>query len=462
MARPSCVLTQYSPAEHSLFYSMQPPIASKVGENDSIFSIYDVKRAPPSTFLPRTRIIDLLFTPQGAKMPRLNIKVMTTAILALEDGTIFEGTSFGSTGTITGEACFNTSMTGYQEVLTDPSYRGQIVAMTYPLIGNYGVCEEDNESACPQVRGFAVAELARLHSNWRAQEPLEDWLARHNIPGIQGIDTRKLTKLLRTKGAQRACLTTELSAEEAVARAQAAPPMSGSDFVTEVSTPTAYHWEEESRDWKLPNKTTGDLSLYAPLPPVKYRIVAYDFGIKRNILRCLRRDGFDVTVVPAHTTAEEVLAMKPDGLFLSNGPGDPAALPGIHAQLRKMIGVLPIFGICLGHQLLGHAFGGKTFKLKFGHRGGNQPVKDLRTGKVAITSQNHGFAVDPDSLPADVEVTHINLNDGTVEGLRHKSLPVFCVQYHPEAAPGPKDAAYFFGEFIDLIEDFRAGKYEQL
>ncbi|MCQ2364741.1 MAG: glutamine-hydrolyzing carbamoyl-phosphate synthase small subunit [Akkermansia sp.] len=383
------------------------------------------------------------------------------AILALEDGTIFEGTSFGATGTVTGEACFNTSMTGYQEVLTDPSYRGQIVTMTYPLIGNYGVCEADNESAHPQVRGFAVEEVARLHSNWRAEEALPAWMERHGIPGIEGIDTRKLTKLLRTKGAQRACLTTELSAEEAVAAAQASAPMSGSDFVTEVSTPDTYHWEDESRDWKLPNKTTGDLSNYAELPPVRYRIVAYDFGIKRNILRCLRRDGFDVTVVNAYTPAEEVLAMNPDGIFLSNGPGDPSALPRIHAELKKLLGKLPIFGICLGHQLLGHAFGGKTFKLKFGHRGGNQPVKDLRTGKVAITSQNHGFAVDPDSLPADVEVTHINLNDGTVEGIRHTTLPIFCVQYHPEAAPGPKDATYFFGEFIGLIEDFKAGKYSK-
>lgn len=383
------------------------------------------------------------------------------AILALEDGTIFEGISFGAEGTVTGEVCFNTSMTGYQEILTDPSYRGQIVTMTYPLIGNYGICEEDNESSHPQVRGFVIAELARLHSSWRAHESLESWMKRHNIPGIEGIDTRKLTKLLRTGGSQRSCLTTELDKEGALAAARASQPMEGSDFVSEVSTPHSYHWEEESRDWKLPNKTAGDLSLYAPLPPVRYRIVAYDFGIKRNILRCLRRDGFDVTVVNAYTPADEVLAMKPDGIFLSNGPGDPSALPRLYAEIQKLLGRLPIFGICLGHQLLGLAFGGKTFKLKFGHRGGNQPVKDLRTGKVAITSQNHGFAVDADSLPDTVEVTHINLNDGTVEGLHHKTMPIFCVQYHPEAAPGPKDATYFFGEFIDLIEDFKAGKYAQ-
>ena len=381
------------------------------------------------------------------------------AILALEDGTIFEGKSFGSTGTVTGEACFNTSMTGYQEILTDPSYRGQIVTMTYPLIGNYGICEEDNESTGPQVRGFVIGELARLHSNWRSNEALETWLERHNIPGIEDVDTRKLTKHLRTHGAQRSCLTTELNAEEAVECAKNSTPMAGSDFVSEVSTPDTYRWEGESRAWKLPNKTAGDMGTYAELPETKYKVVAYDFGIKRNILRSLRQASFDVTVVNAHTTAEEVLAMQPDGIFLSNGPGDPAALPGIHAEIMKLLGKLPIFGICLGHQLLGHAMGGKTFKLKFGHRGGNQPVKDLRSGKVSITSQNHGFAVDPDSLPAEIEVTHVNLNDGTVEGVRHTKMPIFCVQYHPEAAPGPKDADYFFGEFIQLIEDFKAGVY---
>lgn len=382
------------------------------------------------------------------------------AILALEDGTIFEGKSFGAAGTVCGEACFNTSMTGYQEVLTDPSYRGQIVTMTYPLIGNYGICHEDNESTMPQVRGFVIGELARLHSNWRSNESLGEWLASHNIPGIEGVDTRKLTKLLRTNGAQRSCLTTELNAQEAILKAQQSAPMSGSDFVSEVSTPEAYHWDEESRDWKLPNKTAGDLTTYNVLPPIQYKVVAYDFGIKKNILRCLRRAGFDVTVVNAYTPAEEVLALQPDGVFLSNGPGDPAALPRIHAEIVKLLGKLPIFGICLGHQLLGHAFGGKTFKLKFGHRGGNQPVKDLRTGKVAITSQNHGFAIDFDTLPDDVEVTHVNLNDGTVEGVRHKKMPIFCVQYHPEAAPGPRDADYFFDEFIGLIKDFKAGVYK--
>ncbi|MEG1938560.1 MAG: glutamine-hydrolyzing carbamoyl-phosphate synthase small subunit [Akkermansia sp.] len=380
------------------------------------------------------------------------------AFLALEDGTIFEGISFGASGTTTGEACFNTSMTGYQEIITDPSYRGQIVAMTYPLIGNYGVNDQDNESEQPQLRGLVIEELAKKYSNWRAQEALETWLERYGIMGIQGIDTRKLTKHLRSQGAMRACISTELTSEQAILRAQQSTLMEGSDFVQEVSTPDSYHWTDESRDWVLSNVTSGQVGNYAPLPPVKYHIVAYDFGIKRNILRCLRREGFDVTVVPAKTSAEEILSMNKDGLFLSNGPGDPAALDAIHVEIKKLLGQIPIFGICLGHQILAHAFGASTYKLKFGHRGGNQPVKDLRTGKVSITSQNHGFAVKDDTLPDDVEVTHVNLNDGTVEGIRHKIFPAFCVQYHPEAAPGPRDATYFFGEFMELIETFTSSK----
>ena len=344
-------------------------------------------------------------------------------------------------------------MTGYQEVITDPSYRGQIVAMTYPQIGNYGVNPEDAESASPHIRAFVIGELCEVPSNWRSTQSLAAYLADHSILGIEGIDTRALTKHLRSLGAMRACVTTELDREAAIAAAVASPGMAGMDYVREVSTPESYLWNEESRLWRLPNASTGETTSYADLPPIRHRIVAFDFGLKFNILRRLRQAGFEVTVVNSRTTAAEVMAKKPDGVFLSNGPGDPAALDYIHHEIRQLLGQVPIFGICLGNQILGHAFGGTTFKLKFGHRGGNQPVKDLRTGRVAITSQNHGFAVDPDSLPPDVEVTHINLNDGTVEGMRHRTLPVFSVQYHPEAAPGPHDAAYFFGEFAELIEE---------
>jgi len=383
--------------------------------------------------------------------------VPTKAILALEDGRCFEGTAFGATGTTTGEICFNTSMTGYQEVITDPSYRGQIVTMTYPQIGNYGINEEDNESAGPHIRAFVIGELCETPSNWRSSQSLSDYLAGHGILGIEGIDTRALTKHLRSLGAMRACVTTELSAEEAVAAAKDSPSMVGMDYVKEVSTDKAYPWEQESRKWVLPNAMCGVEGPYEELPPARYRIVAYDFGIKHNILRRLRQEGFEVEVIPSTTPASEVLAKDIDGIFLSNGPGDPAALGYIHAELKQLIGKKPIFGICLGNQLLGHVFGGTTFKLKFGHRGGNQPVKDLRSGRISITSQNHGFAVDADSLPDDVEVTHINLNDGTVEGMRHKVHPVFSVQYHPEAAPGPNDATYFFKEFAELIDSTKQG-----
>jgi len=378
--------------------------------------------------------------------------VPKTAILALEDGRCFEGISFGATGTTTGEICFNTSMTGYQEVITDPSYRGQIVAMTYPQIGNYGINLEDDESQEPHIRAFVIGELCEVPSNWRSCKPLSAYLAENGILGIEDIDTRALTKHLRSRGAMQACVTTELSREEAIAAAKSAPSMAGMDYVHEVSTPEAYQWAAESREWILPNASTEAPGPYADLPPVRHRIVAYDFGLKYNILRRLRQAGFEVEVVNSRTTAKEVLAKNPDGVFLSNGPGDPAALGYIHEEIRELIGKTPIFGICLGNQILGHAFGGKTFKLKFGHRGGNQPVKDLRTGKISITSQNHGFAVDPDSLPPEVEVTHVNLNDGTVEGMRHKVHPVFSVQYHPEAAPGPNDAGYFFEEFAALID----------
>ncbi len=377
----------------------------------------------------------------------------TNAILALEDGRFFHGTSFGSTGTTTGEICFNTSMTGYQEVITDPSYRGQIVSMTYPQIGNYGINPEDAESSQPHIRAFVIGELCRTPSNWRSTQPLDAYLASHGVLGIEGIDTRALTKHLRSLGAMRACVTTELSVDQAVEAARNSPSMKGMDYVKEVSTPKAYLWSDESRRWILPNVSTNQPGPYEELPPVKHRIVAYDFGIKFNILRSLRQSGFEVEVVNSTTSAAEVLAKNPDGIFLSNGPGDPAALDYIHSELRQLIGKKPIFGICLGNQLLAHAYGGSTFKLKFGHRGGNQPVKDLRTGQISITSQNHGFAVDPDSLPPEIEITHINLNDQTVEGMRHKTHPVFSVQYHPEAAPGPNDASYLFEEFSRLIEE---------
>jgi carbamoyl-phosphate synthase small subunit len=387
---------------------------------------------------------------------------MMDAILALEDGTIFRGASFGAAQTQAGEVCFNTSMTGYQEVLTDPSYRGQIVAMTYPLVGNYGVNLLDVESAVPQVRGFVIEELSPLVSNWRSQGNLNEFLLRHGIPGIQGIDTRALTRRLRNAGAMRACIAMEdVSDEEAVSRARAVP-YEGVDFVQEVTTQSPYDWDVEnrlSRQWvlsrsDLPPGMAGDEAgnLFEELPPASHRIVAYDFGLKRNILRSLRRNGFAVKVVPASMPATEVLRMNPEGVFLSNGPGDPAALNYAHDAVRELIGKRPLFGICLGHQILALALGGKTFKLKFGHRGANQPVKDLRTGKVAITSQNHGYAVDPDSLPENVEVTHINLNDGTVAGLRHREHPAFSVQYHPEASPGPHDASYFFAEFAKEVE----------
>lgn len=378
--------------------------------------------------------------------------VPTTAILALEDGRCFSGFSYGASGTTTGEICFNTSMTGYQEVITDPSYRGQIVAMTYPMIGNYGINPEDNESSEPHIRAFVIGELCDTPSNWRSTESLPTFLERHNVLGIEGIDTRALTMHLRSLGAMRACVTTELSEEEAVAAAKNSPLMAGSDFVKEVSTKEAYTWTAESRKWTLPNVSLGESEAYTELPEAKYKIIAFDFGAKYNQLRMLRQAGFEVEVVPATTTAAEILAKNPDGLFLTNGPGDPSALGYIHKELKELLTKLPIFGICLGNQLLAHAFGGKTFKLKFGHRGDNQPVKDLRTGRVSITSQNHGFAVDPDSLPDEIEVTHINLNDNTVEGMRHKTLPIFSIQYHPEASPGPNDAGHFFANFATMIE----------
>ena len=388
------------------------------------------------------------------------------AILALEDGTVFHGISFGAATTQTGEICFNTSMTGYQEILTDPSYRGQIVTMTCPQIGNYGVNPDDAESSAIHVRGFVIEELCEVPSNWRSKESLQDYLLAAGVPGIEGIDTRALTKQLRVAGAMRATLCTDgsLNDDQAVAAARQAPPMEGSDFVQEVTTPESYQWDPESvlsRQWTIVNPSVAEVleeadgQMFRSLCDPKYRIVAYDFGIKRNILRSLRQKGFEVEVVNSRTPASAVLARNPDGIFLSNGPGDPAALDYIHSEIKEIIGKKPVFGICLGHQVLAHALGGTTFKLKFGHRGGNHPVKDLRSGKIAITAQNHGFAADGDSLPSHAEVTHINLNDGTIEGMKHRDYPVFSVQYHPEAAPGPNDASYFFEEFANLIDQSR-------
>jgi carbamoyl-phosphate synthase small subunit len=382
------------------------------------------------------------------------------ALLALEDGTVFHGTGFGAPGSACGEACFNTSMTGYQEILTDPSYKGQIVAMTYPLIGNYGVNDQDVESWRPHVAGFVIRELSPTVSNWRADSTLARYLEQNGIPGIQQIDTRVLTKKLRERGALKGFITTEnISDAEAVARAQSWPGLVGVDYVKEVTHPEPFRWDpkdEQSATFKLigANAAADARQVREPLPPADIPIVAYDFGMKYNILRRLRQHGFRVQVVPAATPAAQALGYKPAGVFLSNGPGDPAPLGYAVQAVRDLIKAgIPIFGICLGHQILGLALGGKTFKLKFGHRGGNQPVKDLETGRVEITAQNHGFAVDADSLPGEVSVNRINLNDQTVEGLRHRTKPIYCVQFHPEASPGPHDSQPLFAQFRQMIED---------
>lgn len=382
------------------------------------------------------------------------------ALLALEDGRIFRGEGFGAETTVGGEICFNTSMTGYQEILTDPSYRGQIVTMTYPEIGNYGVNLLDVESESPHVRGFVVEELSPVISNWRASGDLAAYLAKNGIPGIQGIDTRALTKHLRTRGAMRACLSTKPISDDDAVRVAREVPYNGVDFVREVTPAAPYVWDPEdtaSRRWIVRKSAEGgEGDVFEDLPPAVHTLAAIDFGMKKNILRSLRRNGFQVNVVPATASAEEILALGTDGVFLSNGPGDPEALTYAHETVRKIVGKKPVFGICLGHQVLALALGGKTFKLKFGHRGANQPVKDLRTGKIAITSQNHGYAVDPDSLPPHVEVTHVNLNDGTVAGLRHRDTPASSVQYHPEASPGPHDADYFFSDFAKEVAAAKA------
>jgi carbamoyl-phosphate synthase small subunit len=356
------------------------------------------------------------------------------ALLALEDGRTFRGRSWAAAGESVGEMVFNTSMTGYQEVLTDPSYAGQIVCMTYPLIGNYGVNSEDEESDRPWVEGFVVREAARMASSWRAQETLDAYLKRWNIVAIEGLDTRALVRHIRDKGAMRACISaTDLSEESLVEKARQSPSMENRELASVVTTKQSYEVAATGQE--------------------RFHVVCYDFGVKRNSLRELSRLGCRTTVVPAATLAAEVVAMKPDGVFLSNGPGDPASMNREVEQIQQLIeSAVPTFGICFGHQLLGRAFGGTTFKLVFGHRGGNQPVKDVQGGRVEITSHNHGFAVAADSLPGEVEVTHLNLNDGCVEGMRHKTLPIFSVQYHPEAAPGPHDAEHHFTRFIELME----------
>ena len=380
------------------------------------------------------------------------------AVLALEDGSVFHGEGFGARASACGEVCFNTSMTGYQEILTDPSYKGQIVTMTYPLIGNYGVNLQDVESWCPHASGFVIRELSPVVSNWRADFSLAEYLENNGIPGIQGVDTRALTKKLRVRGALNGFISTEdISDAEAIRRAKEFVFV-GIDYVKEVTHRESFLWDakdEQSGSFNLvQGSPKGDARLVRdPLPPADIPIVAYDFGMKYNILRRLRQQGFKVQVVPATTPAAEALKYKPAGIFLSNGPGDPSALDYAVQATRDLVkSGVPIFGICLGHQILGQAFGGKTFKLKFGHRGGNQPVKDLETGKVEITSQNHGFAVDAKSLPSDVAVDRINLNDQTVEGMRHKTKPIFCVQYHPEASPGPHDSTPLFAEFREMLE----------
>ena len=375
------------------------------------------------------------------------------AILALEDGRVWRGRGFGARGEVVGEVVFNTSMTGYQEILTDPSYCGQIVTMTYPLIGNYGVNSEDAESRRVFAEGLVVRELSRTVSNWRAELSLDDYLKSAGIPGISDIDTRSVVRHIRERGSMRGCLSTEQTDERAViARARKSPEMVGLDLASVVSCEESYVWtDDQSYAYGSPRLLHPGAAIREP----RFHVVAYDFGLKHNSLRSMAALGCRVTVVPAHTSAEDVSELKPDGIWLSNGPGDPEPLTGVVANIRKLIGRYPVFGICLGHQLMGLAVGGRTYKLPFGHHGGNQPVKDLSTGRIEITAQNHGFAVDADSLPQDCEVTHINLNDNTVEGLRHRSLPVYSVQYHPEAGPGPHDAAPLFDKFVEMMEQNR-------
>jgi len=372
------------------------------------------------------------------------------AILALEDGRVFNGRAAGARTRRGGEVVFNTSLTGYQEVFTDPSYSGQIVCLTYPHIGNVGANADDQESPKPYIEGLVVREFSALASNWRSTESAQQYLERHGVPVIWDLDTRALVRHLRTVGALRGVVSTDgTPAVKLIAEARALPTMAGLDLVTRVSSAKKYEWSRGSMDLAAPVLEKSP----AAKTETRYKVIAYDYGIKQNILRLMVDHGCEVTVVPAQTSAEDVLALKPHGVFLSNGPGDPEPVAYAIENIRKLLGRVPIFGICLGHQLCGLALGGRTFKLKFGHHGSNHPVKNLRTQKVEITAQNHGFCVDPDSLPSsDVEITHVNLNDHTNEGMRHRSLPLFSVQYHPEASPGPHDARYLFDDFVKMME----------
>ena len=369
------------------------------------------------------------------------------ALLVLADGKIYEGEHFGSEGEVEAEIVFNTSMSGYQEIITDPSYCGQMVVMTYPLIGNYGVNPEDFESDRPHLSGFIIKELSKVQSNWRSRGSLEEFLKETNVFGIQGIDTRALTRRIREKGSQQAILSTDTSdPQRLIEKVRKSPGLIGRDLVKEVTCKNAYDWNES--EWTIQSGKTK-------LKEVKdrpYNVLVYDFGVKRNILRKLTRAGCKVRVVPANTPADEVLATRPDGIFLSNGPGDPAAVPYAIDNVKTILGKVPVFGICLGHQILSLALKGKTYKLRFGHHGGNQPVLDVKSGKIEITSQNHGFAVEQNSFDSDVDITFLNLNDDTVEGIQHKSWPVFSVQYHPEASPGPHDSEHLFYKFVNLMK----------
>lgn len=374
------------------------------------------------------------------------------AILALEDGRIFRGKGYGAKAECYGEVVFNTSLTGYQEIFTDPSYAGQIVVLTNPQIGNYGTNPEDNESVRPFIEGLVVREFSPISSNWRSQQAADEYLERFNIPVLADIDSRALVRHLRTHGVMRGVVSLiESDVDKLLAKARSIPKMDGTDLARVVSTKQRYSWNQ------------GPIVTYQGQPTKEFdaeralHVVAYDYGIKQNILRMLVDRGCSVTVVPAETSAEDVLALKPDGVFLSNGPGDPEPVTYAHESIRKLAGKTPIFGICLGHQLVGLALGGKTYKLKFGHHGGNHPVRQERTGKIEITAHNHNFAVDPDSLKqSQVEMTHFDLNDGTLEGMRHKSMPLFTVQYHPEASPGPHDSHYLFGEFVKMMQEWKA------